>query len=264
MPIEFAKMHGLGNDFVILDGIRQTLPPALLTSENIARIADRRYGIGCDQLLLLQEATMEGEDFLYRIFNADGGEVGQCGNGARCVHRYIQKHRLSDKEQFRLQTGTTRITTTALGDGDIRAVMQRAEFIGRISCEPYEFHHIDIGNPHAVCFGEMVDETTLKHIGETLNNRLAGGINVSFAVRDGDGINLRVYERGAGLTRACGSAAVAAASIAISEGGCANPINVRMPGGSLRCGINDDNRVFLQGEVAHVFDGTLTAELAGE
>ncbi|MCH9758829.1 MAG: diaminopimelate epimerase [Proteobacteria bacterium] len=261
----FSKMHGLGNDFVLLDGISQSLPP--LSSQTVHALADRHCGIGFDQLLLLTPAT-QGGDFHYRIYNADGSEVGQCGNGVRCAHAFAIQRGLTSKQQLLFETMTTQIRTQIIGTKCVRAFMPPAQVFAQQQAEGHLFSHLDIGNPHYVCLqGGDISDAEIIRIGEILNKSVAGGVNVGFAKIETDNIQLRVYERGAGLTKACGSGALAAAVAAIGAQQVNNPTTVTMPGGCLSCGTScsteGDDSIWLEGEVNHVFDGTLSLSEIG-
>ena len=298
--LRFIKMHGGGNDFVLLDGMLQNIPADLPA----ARIADRRLGIGCDQILILEpphesagDIDSAAADFSYRIINADGGEVGQCGNGARCAHAYLRR-RGEAKKQLRLQTKTASILTEDAGDNQVRAYLATPQFapaeipLNRQAESPHyraaeseggamlpgDFIALSLGNPHAVfMLGEMPTAASLSAAGKMLNGLplsaeekssaakesaeerqlFPQGVNVSFCVCRGDEIQMRVFERGAGETPSCGSAAVAAAVAAIRGGG-QSPQRAMLPGGALLCGWGGgDNPAWLQGEINFVYEGVL-------
>ena len=257
-------MHGLGNDFVVLDNVRQELPPSFTRADSIRRLSCRKRGVGFDQMLLVGKTTTTAADFNYRIFNADGGEIGQCGNGVRCVHAFARRVGLSDKDELVWVTTTAQIRTVwQKSNAEIRADMPTPQFQPSIKFNGYTFHLLDIGNPHAVCFsGDDVGDAALKKMGREFNEDTLHGINVGFATVAADGIHLRVYERGVGVTDACGSGALAAAIAAIQNEGSRNPTTVFMAGGALRCGMNDDGTTWQQGGVAHVYDGVLNWESA--
>lgn len=254
MKIPFAKMHGLGNDFVVIDGVSCRLPK--FSAALIKAVADRRRGIGCDQVLILQKGKNKTADFFYRIYNADGGEVGQCGNGARCAHIFLRRAGLTKKKVLTLQTLTTVLQTKITAGGKVRAVMQKPVFGGAVKIENRIFQLADLGNPHAVCLrGKKKDEKTLLRFAAALNKKFRGGINVGMGTANKKRIALQVHERGSGLTAACGSGALAAACVAIRGGISDNPVRVIMPGGKLLCGVNADGRAWLEGEVSHSFNG---------
>ena len=298
--LRFIKMHGGGNDFVLLDGMLQNIPADLPA----AQIADRRLGIGCDQILILEpppenvsNADSAAADFSYRIINADGGEVGQCGNGARCAHAYLRR-RGETKKQLRLQTKTASILTEDAGDNQVRAYLATPQFapaeipLNRETESPHyraaeseggamlpgDFIALSLGNPHAVfMLATMPTAAALSAAGKTLNGLplsaeekfsatkesaeerqlFPQGVNVSFCVCRGDEIQMRVFERGAGETPSCGSAAVAAAVAAIRDGS-QSPQRAMLPGGGLLCGWKGgDNPAWLQGEINFVYEGVL-------
>ncbi|MGI9306440.1 MAG: diaminopimelate epimerase [Gammaproteobacteria bacterium] len=273
--IKFSKMHGCGNDFVVIDAVRQTLPEPFPA----AQIAARRTGIGCDQILILQKPPRNARaDFAYRIINADGGEVGQCGNGARCAHAFLRRAKLAAKTRLRLQTKTAAIQTEDAGKNGIRAYLAAPEFAphkiplsrkkeqlwyaaaaaeGGMSL-PGRFAALSLGNPHAVFIAAAEDDLTAA--GETLNtNRrlFAEGVNVGFCQKTKDGAAVRVYERGAGETPSCGSGAVAAAVVLMRGGALQSPVRITMPGGELLCGWSPGKAAWLQGKINFVFDGAL-------
>lgn len=273
MPnLSFVKMHGCGNDFIVIDAVRRRLPgdfPA-------AQLADRKTGIGCDQILILQKPRRGiTADFNYRIFNADGSEVGQCGNGARCAHAFLRRHKLTAKKRLVLQTHNTRIVTEDAAAGEVRAYLAVPEFApDKIPlCRPRlqswyaaaspklpgRFAAVSLGNPHAIFMTERDD--MLAAVGAALNNRaklFPAGVNVSFCRRHKNGVRLRVYERGAGATMACGSAAAAATVILLRDKKVKNPLRVYMPGGELLCGWDGPGQaVWLQGKPVFVFSGEI-------
>lgn len=226
MPLEFTKMHGLGNDFVVIDAINQ---PVSLTPEQLRLLADRHLGIGFDQLLLVEAATSPTADFRYRIFNADGGEVGQCGNGARCFMQFVHEQGLSDKTTLRVETagGPLQLTRSAAGQITVDMGVPRLEpaeipFIAAARDITYsldandlrlEIAAVSMGNPHAILLVDAVDSAPVAELGPLIENhpRFPERVNVGFMeIVDADTIRVRVYERGAGETRACGSGACAA------------------------------------------------------
>ena len=275
MPkISFSKMHGNGNDFIIIDAIRQKLPRDLPA----AYLADRRAGIGCDQILILQAAPRYSPaDFIYRIINADGSEVGQCGNGARCAHAFLRQQKITRKKHLRLHTSHTSIVTESIDKNTVRAYLALPQFSpAQIPLKqdnarlwhrasktqagielPARFCALSLGNPHAVFF--VSDDKNLIAVGKALNHApqlFPDGVNVSFCRRRKNHVTARVYERGVGETDSCGSAAVAAAVTLIRNYGVASPITVAMSGGELLCGwAGGENAAWLQGGVNFVFDG---------
>jgi diaminopimelate epimerase len=226
MRVEFTKMHGLGNDFIVIDAISQ---PVSLTAEQVRLLADRHFGIGCDQLLLVEPATSGEADFRYRIYNADGGEVGQCGNGARCFMRFVNEQGLSDKSALIVETAGGPLRLTREEDGQITVNMgiprlQPGEipFDAPAYAPLYPLHAanhelevaaISMGNPHAVLLVDDIDSAPVAELGPIIEShpRFPERVNAGFMqVVDRQTIQVRVYERGAGETLACGSGACAA------------------------------------------------------
>jgi len=257
MKIQFSKMQSLGNDFVVIDA---TQKPFSVTPLQIQRMADRRLGIGFDQLLVLEESTQAGIDFNYRIFNADGGEVGQCGNGARCMARFIELKSLSDKKAWKLSTISTILNVELIGD-QVRVEMPVPNFLATLDGA---LAAVDLGNPHVVFQVEAVDELDLDLMAAPFAGHSAfpQGVNVSFVqIIDEDHIRLRVYERGVGTTLACGSGACAAVVAARSQGRVHAKVQVDQPGG--RCQVEwegDAFPVYLIGPAEHCFEGNILLE----
>jgi diaminopimelate epimerase len=259
VALDFTKMHGLGNDFVVIDAITQKVE---LDAERIADLADRNTGIGFDQLLLVQTPDDPDADFRYRIFNTDGSESEQCGNGARCFARFVRMRKLTKKRHLVLQTNTGTIVCDVHGDQvdvDMGAPILEPEaipFVGdgaapgpdhRWSLElgelgPVTFVPVSMGNPHAVILVDDVTRAPVETVGPALQRHPAfpRSVNVGFCeVVDAGFARLRVYERGVGETRACGSgacAAVVAAALAgrLGENGIVERAKVSLPGGKLR------------------------------
>ena len=226
MQIKFTKMHGLGNDFIVIDAINQSVS---LTAEQIRLLADRHFGIGCDQLLLVEQATSSEADFRYRIYNADGGEVGQCGNGARCFMRFVTEQGLSDKTRLLVETTGGLLQLTREDDGQVTVNM------GIPRLQPFEIpfdapafatlyplhaadHQLEIaaismGNPHAVLLVDDIESAPVAELGPAIEShpRFPERVNAGFMqIVNRHTIRVRVYERGAGETLACGSGACAA------------------------------------------------------
>lgn len=244
--LAFTKMHALGNDFVVLDG-HQSLPA--LTPELLRAIADRRQGVGCDQILIVDPAPRSGVDFGYRIYNADGSQVGQCGNGVRCLALFVARRGLSDKSQLKIATATTEMTVE-LCDGDqVRAQMAVPDFrpealpLRKAEADSYDIEGVacfavSMGNPHLVVTVPHVASADVEGIGARLATHpdLPEGANVGFAeVVSTREIRLRVYERGAGETPACGSGACGAVAALVRAGvlDAGKPVTVHLPGGNL-------------------------------
>ena len=249
MLLEFTKMHGLGNDFVVIDAVNQ---PVLLTSGQIQQLADRHRGIGFDQLLLVEKAGSPDADFRYRIYNADGGEVGQCGNGARCFMQFVHENGLSRKDTLQVETAGGPLQLRREADGQVTVDMgiPRLEpadipFLAdaRDTTYPVDVNNISVeiaavsmGNPHAVLLVDSVAEAPVAELGPALEShaRFPERVNVGFMeIVDPDTIRLRVYERGAGETQACGSGACAAVVAGCLQERLSTRVKVLLNGGEL-------------------------------
>jgi diaminopimelate epimerase len=274
MRIAFTKMHGLGNDFVVIDTISQ---PLSLTASQVQRIADRRLGVGCDQVLLVTLTPSAEIDFGYRIFNADGGEVEQCGNGARCFARFVRSHGLTDKDVLRVQTAGGVICLQFEPDGQVTVDMGVPHFAPaqipfKADCEAksyplvvdgqcVEISAVSIGNPHCVLRVPAIDAAPVATWGPVLERhpRFPQRVNVGFAqVISPAHIRLRVYERGVGETPACGTGACAAMVVGRRQGWLAEQVKVDLPGG--RLGIyweGDGKPVWMTGPAETVFEGSI-------
>ncbi len=274
MSLKFTKMHGLGNDFVVFDAINQTLN---LTSEQVRFLADRRFGIGCDQLLLVEPAQQPGVDFRYRIFNADGSEVQQCGNGARCFARFVRDKGLTDKDTIVVETASGIITLYIETDGQVRVNMGKPDFAPQslpflvegqqlvyeidLDGESLSVGAVSMGNPHAVLQVEDIERAPVQEIGPKLeaHPRFPERVNVGFMqVLDSGSIRLRVYERGAAETLACGTGACAAVAVGQRWGLLGEEVRVRLPGGELTirwAGEGED--LWMIGPAISVFEGTI-------
>jgi len=276
MELQFTKMHGLGNDFVVIDAIHQSVR---LTPEQIRFIADRHFGVGCDQLLLVEAPGREGVDFTYRIFNADGGEVEQCGNGARCFARFVREHGLTDKDRLTVATRAGIITLQIEADGQVTvdmgvpvfepaAIPFRAE--ARADAYPLELADgttvelgvVSMGNPHAVLRVADVDAAAVAELGPQIEShpRFPRRVNVGFMqIVDRGRVRLRVWERGAGETLACGSGACAAVVVGRQRGWLDDKVTVSLPGGDLRIHwAGPDQPVRMTGPAVSVFEGRMT------
>ena len=280
----FTKMHGAGNDFVVLDGVRQTIE---MTPERARALADRHFGIGADQILLVEPATRSDADFRYRIFNADGGEVEHCGNGARCFVRFVHEQGLSDRnplraeimtgiivldesedEQVTVDMGSTRFDPESL-PFDTTGLASRVEHQDTLWTLPYEspsgiggsadLSLVAISNPHAVMVVDDVDATPVPQIGPLIEShpRFARRVNAGFMqVLDPHNIRLRVYERGAGETLACGTGACAAVAAGVRRGLLTSPVRVQTSGGVLSIAF-DGSQLRLTGPAESVFNGAI-------
>jgi diaminopimelate epimerase len=273
MPLKFTKMHGLGNDFVLVDAVKQNVR---VTSELAKRLADRHLGVGCDQVLVVEPPSSKNVDFNYRIFNADGSEVEQCGNGARCLGRYIIDQRLSGKRTLRLKTQNRVMEIESRPNHLIRVNMsapvlapaqipfdadQQATLYPIELDESLQVAVISMGNPHAVIQVDNVDEAPVAAIGRQLqqHQRFPESVNVGFMqIVDRGHIKLRVFERGAGETQACGSGACAAAVSAIQQQLVDHLVTVELRGGELRIEWQgNDKPVFMTGPAVTVFQGQI-------
>ncbi len=267
-------MHGLGNDFVMVDFVSQR---GYLSPEQVRHIADRRFGIGCDQVLVVEAPDLPDVDFRYRIFNADGSEVEQCGNGARCFALFVQQQHLTNKQVIRVQTLsgviTLRVTANDLVEVDMgapRFAPQEIPFAADALASTYmlaiDQHQIEIsalsmGNPHAVVLVEQIDTAPVAQWGPLLecHARFPKRVNAGFMqVIDRHQIRLRVHERGAGETLACGTGACAAVVAGIQRGLLDSPVTVSLPGGQLliRWG-GDDESVIMTGPAVTVYRGQI-------
>jgi len=274
VKLKFAKMHGLGNDFVVIDGVRQAVS---LTPEQLRYLADRHFGVGCDQVLLVERATQPGVDFRYRIFNADGGEVEQCGNGARCFVRFVHEQGLTDKREIRVETLRGTIAPRLEGDGTVTVDMGEPRFLPAeipflhdddviiynldVADETLEISVVSMGNPHAV---QVVGDVEAAPVGEhgpliEGHERFPQRVNAGFMqVVDRHAIRLRVYERGSGETLACGTGACAAAVAGIRRGLLDSPVRVTTRGGDLTIAWGGPGRpVLMTGPAATVFSGEI-------
>lgn len=274
MSLRFSKMHGLGNDFVVFDAINQAVT---LSTEQIQHLADRRFGIGCDQLLLVESPVTPDVDFRYRIFNADGSEVEQCGNGARCFARFVRDQGLTDKTAIVVETASGIITLHIEADGRVRVDMGRprfepsalpfsqdkaqARYTIPLDDESISIGAVSMGNPHAVLQVENVEQAEVERLGPLLESHplFPQRVNVGFMqVLDRRHIRLRVYERGAAETLACGTGACAAAVIGRHWGLLDEEVSVELPGGQLSIHwAGDDAPVLMTGPAEHVFEGSI-------
>jgi diaminopimelate epimerase len=275
MKITFTKMHGLGNDFVVLDAVSQAIH---LTAAQIRSLADRHFGIGCDQILMVEPSRSAGIDFRYRIFNADGDEVEQCGNGARCFMRFILDKGLTQKDSVKVETKSGTIILYAESNQYIRVNMGvprfcpnevPALFEGNALQYPVNIgdltHHVAIvsmGNPHAILIVDNIDTAPVATLGAALESHhcFPKRINVGFMqVVDQQNIRLRVYERGAGETLACGTGACAAAVTGKRLGMLMDAVNVHLAGGNLqiRWSGKENDVVWMLGSATTVFEGSI-------
>ena len=270
--LKFTKMQGLGNDFVVLDGITQRID---LSAPQLKRLADRHFGVGCDQILVVEKPSRDDIDFRYRIFNADGGEVEQCGNGARCFVQFVRNRGLTAKRVIRVETQGGIIEPRMEDDGQITVDMGVPRFAsGEIPftggsgaiVQPLELDGasismsvVSMGNPHAVQIVDNVDDAPVLTQGPRIERhpRFQNGVNAGYMqVVDRANIRLRVWERGAGETLACGTGACAAAVIGIRLGLLDPLVRVATRGGALTIAWRGEGSpVFMTGPAATVFEG---------
>jgi diaminopimelate epimerase len=274
MRWKFTKMHGLGNDFVVLDGVTQTLA---LTPETVRWLADRHFGIGCDQLLLVEKSSRPNIDFRYRIFNADGSEVEQCGNGARCFVRFVHDQRLTDKHEIRVETAKGIIVPRLESNGSVTVDMGAPVFDppaipflvnARALTYPLdlngdliEISAISMGNPHAVQIVDNIESAPVAVQGPLIEHHqlFPNRVNAGFMqVIDRSHIRLRVYERGAGETLACGTGACAAAVAGMTRGLLDSEVTVSTRGGELVIRwLGEGHSVLMTGPAVVVFTGEI-------
>ena len=277
--LKFSKMHGLGNDFMVIDAINQTFEPR---AEQIAQWANRYTGIGFDQLLVVEKAQSDDVDFRYRIFNADGGEVEQCGNGARCFGKFVTEQGLTDKPEIVVETARGIIKPRLNDDGlvtvnmgqprfapdDVPFVLRSGEkaddktFIVVNGIDSAEMSLVSMGNPHAVMLVGDVATAPVENWGNALQNhaRFPARVNVGFMqIVDAQHIKLRVFERGSGETQACGTGACAAvvSGVRLSLLTAGEPIRVSLPGGDLYISWQDGGDVMMTGPAVTVFTGEI-------
>ena len=277
--LKFTKMHGLGNDFMVVDGVNQAFEPQ---EAPLTQWANRHTGVGFDQLLLVEKAGAADVDFRYRIFNADGSEVEQCGNGARCFAHFVADKGLSSKQEIRVETARGVIVPRLLDSGLVMVNMGKPRLmpseipfvpaageaddalthIVLVGLESVPLSCVNMGNPHAVLLVDDVDTAPVARWGEAIesNEQFPERVNVGFMqVLDEGHIRLRVYERGAGETQACGTGACAAVVAGVRLGllQAASQIRVSLPGGDLHIEWQPGDDVMMTGPVQTVFEGEL-------
>jgi diaminopimelate epimerase len=274
MKLSFTKMQGVGNDFVVLDAINHTVR---LDAGTVRRLADRHFGVGCDQVLVIERSRSPGTDFYYRIFNADGAEVQHCGNGARCFLRYVRDKGLTDKTQIRVETLSGVIVPRLEADGEVTVDMGAPEFEPEripfkaekraptywleVDAEAVEISALSMGNPHAMQIVADVEAAPVLTQGPLIEKhpRFPERVNVGYLqVVDRHHIKLRVYERGTGETLACGTGACAAVVAGVSRGLLDSPVRVTTHGGDLRIAWGDSRGpVLMTGPAQTVFEGEI-------
>ena len=266
--IYFTKMQGLGNDFIVIDNIEGDVS---LSTEEIRQLSDRRFGIGFDQLLMVESASNEDVDFRYVIYNADGTEASQCGNGARCLALYLQKKDLTNKNTITVETNSSNLVMTINQDNSVRVEMGKPNFIPskipfitqsqalEYFLEGQKMGVLSIGNPHAVIILKDIDKEDVEVTSTKLQNSdyFPESVNVGFMqILDKNEINLRVIERGVGETLACGSGACAAVIHGIQLGLLENKVKVRLKGGDALVEFYHD-AVYLSGPGEFVYEGAV-------
>jgi len=273
MTIKFTKMHGLGNDFMVIDAINQRFEPK---AELLKTWSDRQFGVGFDQLLLVESSQLETAEFKYRIFNADGGEVEQCGNGARCFARFVREKGLTDHSTIVVETATGLITLEIRSETEVRVNMGAPKFspqqipIAAPAQTSYKIEHkntsivfsvVSMGNPHAVIIVDDIKTANVEEIGTLLqaSELFPQSVNVGFMqIIDKNNIKCRVYERGVGETIACGSGACAAVVAGYKQGLLSDDVTVHVSAGSLNIKWQGDEKpVYMTGITASVFEGII-------
>ncbi|MBF7073647.1 diaminopimelate epimerase [Glaciecola sp. MH2013] len=275
MLLNFSKMHGLGNDFVVVDNVTQNV---FFSKEKIQQLADRNFGIGFDQLLIVEPPYDPDQDFHYRIFNADGSEVSQCGNGARCFAKFVKQKGLINRNKIVVSTKAGRMVLYIEKDGNVtvnmgrpifeparipfKANKQENTYILREDDATYFFGAVSMGNPHCVLEVDDLENHDVEGIGAHIgqNERFNEGVNVGFMqIESRTDIKLRVFERGAGETLACGSGACAAVAIGIMQDKLDKEVNVTLPGGKLTIKWQGgDSLLKMTGPAEHIYDGQIT------
>ena len=274
MILNFTKMHGLGNDFAVIDAINQSVA---LTPEQVQQLADRHFGIGFDQLLLVEAATTTTADFRYRIYNADGGEVAQCGNGARCFMQFVREQGLTDKAQIQVETASGPLQLMQQADGQISVDMgvprlepadipfmapgRERNYTLDVLDRHLEIAALSMGNPHAVLLVDDIETAPVASLGPAIENhpRFPERVNVGFMqIVNNDSIRLRVFERGAGETLACGSGACAAVVAGRLQEQLLESVKVILNGGELVVSWAGEGRpVLMTGPATTVYQGRI-------
>ncbi len=274
MTLNFTKMHGLGNDFVVIDAINQAVT---LTPGQVRALADRHFGIGCDQLLLVETTTSAEADFRYRIFNADGGEVGQCGNGARCFMQFVHEHGLTDEPSVKVETANGMLQLVREADGQVTvnmgiprfeppeipfsAAARATQYTLDAGGHALEIGALSLGNPHAVLRVNNIETAPVAELGPLIehHDRFPERVNAGFMqIVDDTTIRVRVYERGAGETLACGSGACAAVVAGRLWGQLNDTVKVMLKGGELVVSwAGEGTPVMMTGPATTVFQGQI-------
>jgi diaminopimelate epimerase len=274
MQLKFTKMQGAGNDFVVIDGYSESIA---LSSSQIKKIANRYFGVGCDQLLMVEESQSENVDFKYRIFNADGGEVEQCGNGARCFARYVTEKGLTQKQHITVETASGIIVLQLQADGQVTVNMgapifeparipfavsnRQAQYALQLQSETIMISAVSMGNPHAVTLVDDVEVANVATLGPQIESHTSfpQRVNAGFMqIMNPHEISLRVYERGSGETLSCGTGACAAVVSGITLGLLQSPVLVNTRGGKLNIAwAGEIAPVMMTGAAELVFEGQI-------
>jgi diaminopimelate epimerase len=275
MKLRFTKMHGLGNDFIMIDAISQKVS---ITPDRAKKLADRHFGIGCDQVLVVEPPTSSAADFRYRIFNSDGSEVENCGNGARCFAIFVRMRKLTGKHEIHAETAGGNLVLQVLSDNQVTVNMgvPRLEpdaipFVAERRSLTYplqlpgqvlEISAVSMGNPHAVTFVEDLKQLDLETIGPLIENHsdFPKRVNAGFIeIQSRNEAHVRVFERGTGETLACGTGACAAVVAGRLRGLLDNSVHVKLPGGSLMIEwAGEGHPVMMTGPATTVFHGQIT------
>jgi diaminopimelate epimerase len=278
MLIPFTKMHGLGNDFIVLDAVSNHFT---LSSQQIKRLGNRHFGVGFDQLLMIEPPSQGDVDFDYRIFNADGNEVEHCGNGARCFAKFVQQKRLSEKNPIRVKTMNGVLELKINAEGNVTVDMgapsftpEQVPFVSQEQAVKYsrvlddngaslevEFAALSVGNPHAVILADDIDSAPVEKVGKLLGAHadFPNGVNVGFMeIVDRRTVKVRVFERGVGETLACGTGACAAVVSGCVAGLLDDTVLVKLQGGELTVSWNQgQSSVLMTGPASSVFEGSI-------
>ena len=274
MTLRFTKMHGLGNDFVVIDAINQAVE---LSGEQVRALADRHFGIGCDQLLLVEPASSPQIDFRYRIFNADGGEVGQCGNGARCFMQFVHEQGLTMADRIRVETASGTLELLRQSDGQVTVNMgiprlepteipfeastRATHYPLEVDGQSLQIAALSMGNPHAVLRVDDIDTAPVNKLGPLIERhpRFPQRVNAGFMqIVDAGTVRVRVFERGSGETLACGSGACAAVVAGCLWGQLNDTVKVMLNGGELVVSwAGADTPVMMTGPATTVYQGQI-------
>jgi diaminopimelate epimerase len=274
MLMKFTKMHGLGNDFVVIDAVTQNVR---VTASMARRLSDRKTGIGCDQVLIVEPPSEPDIDFNYRIFNCDGAEVEQCGNGARCLARFVHDRRLTGKNPIRVKTsnrvielevGNKNLVSVDMGIPELEPLNIPFEASAKamvydidVDGQSEQISAVSMGNPHAVLQVDNIKTAAVAELGAKIEShpRFPNRVNVGFMqIQSRSEIKLRVYERGVGETEACGSGACAAAVAALQQGLVDSPVTLQLTRGSLKIDWQGEGHgLIMTGPAATVFHGRI-------